>query len=94
MATETYTTVGAINFAKKLKAYTGQAVPVVGKVNVNVTLAGRSAVLPLLVVHSSGPNLLGRNWMKALQYSVPQLHAVAVNESFGLGHQTKPRQPV
>ena len=68
-------------FAKKLKAYTGQAVPVVGKVNVNVTLAGRSAVLPLLVVHSSGPNLLGRNWMKALQYFVPQLHAVAVSES-------------
>jgi len=68
-------------FAKKLKAYTGQAVPVVGKVNVNVTLAGRSAVLPLLVVHSPGPNLLGRNWMKALQYSVPLLHAVAVSES-------------
>ena len=38
-------------------------------------------MLPLLVVHSSGPNLLGRNWIKAVRYSVPQLQALAVSES-------------
>ena len=48
------------------------------KINVQASLA---AVLPLLVVHSSGPNLLGRNWIKALRYSVPQLQALAVSES-------------
>ena len=68
-------------FSKNLKAYTGQQVPIVGKINVKASLAGRSAVLPLLVVHSSGPNLLGRNWIRALRYSVPQLQALAVSES-------------
>jgi len=68
-------------FSKNLKAYTGQQVPIVGKVNVKASLVGRSAVLPLLVVHSSGPNLLGRNWIKALRYLVPQLQALAVSES-------------
>jgi len=67
-------------FAKQLKAYTGQSVLGVGKVKVTVTLAGRSAVLPLLVVDTSVPNLLGRNWMKALHYSIPQLHAVSVSD--------------
>ena len=67
-------------FAKQLNAYSGQPVPVIGKAKVQVTLAGRADTLPLLVVNSAGPNLLGRNWMKALRYSVPQLHAVAVTE--------------
>ena len=67
-------------FTKQLKAYTGQSVFVVGKVKVTVTLAGRSAVLPLLVVDTSGPNLLGRNWMKSLHYSIPQLHAMSVSD--------------
>ena len=68
-------------FSKNLKAYTGQQVPIIGKINVKASLAGRSAVLPLLVVYSSGPNLLGRNWIKALRYSVPQLQALAASES-------------
>ena len=67
-------------FTKNLRAYTGECVPVVGKIKVHANVAGHAAFLPLLVVESSGPNLLGRNWIKALHYSIPQLNALSQAE--------------
>ena len=45
----------------KLRTYTGESIPVLGELAVNVTSQGTSCKLPLLVVKKDGPSLIGRN---------------------------------
>ena len=47
----------------KLKTFTGEVIPVVGKCRVHVTCQGRTEKLPLIVVKNKGPALLGRDWL-------------------------------
>ena len=52
----------------ELCTYTGQKMPVVGSCTVAVEHNNRNVQLPLLIVSGRGPNLLGRNWLRNLQY--------------------------
>ena len=51
----------------KLHTYTGESIPVLGELSVNVTCQGTSHILPLLVVKEDGPSLIGRNWLAMIQ---------------------------
>ncbi len=51
----------------RLYTYTRDRVSVLGKMCVQVTYKGEIKQLTLLVVKGEGPNLLGRNWLKAIQ---------------------------
>ena len=46
-----------------LRSYSGESIPVLGCVDVNVKYGGQKANLPLVVVKRQGPSLLGRNWL-------------------------------
>ena len=50
-----------------LHTYTGEAVPVLGKLMVNVRKDEAQVTLPLLVVKGGGTTLLGRDWLQKLK---------------------------
>lgn len=50
-----------------LKTYTGQTVTVCGQVIVSVSYQSEHFDLPLLVVETTGPPLLGRNWLETIK---------------------------
>ena len=58
----------------RLCFYSGQPIPVVGSVKVNVVYKQQSARLPLLVVQGDGPSLLGRNWLSQLKLDWQEIH--------------------
>ena len=47
----------------KLNTYTGETIPVLGELIVQVEYHSQKATLPLLVVQEDGPSLIGRNWL-------------------------------
>ena len=52
----------------RLCSYSGEPIPVIGSVEVNVAYKQQSARLPLLVVLGDGPSLLGRNCLSQLTF--------------------------
>ena len=58
----------------RLRSYSGEPIPVVGSVEVNVVYKQQSAKLPLLVVHEDGLSLLGRNWLSQLKLDWQEIH--------------------
>lgn len=60
----------------KLKTYTGEKLKVKGMAQVTVGHKGVSKMLPVIVVAGSGPNLLGRSWLKELGLEVHTIHQV------------------
>ena len=51
-----------------LRTYTGELIPVVGEVLVNVQHGEREQKdMPLIVIREDGPCLLGRNWLEMIQ---------------------------
>jgi len=60
----------------QLKTYSGELLPVLGTVQVHVSHGNQTANLPLLVVQTDGPSLLGRNWLEKLQLDWQQIHQV------------------
>ncbi len=57
-----------------LKTYTGQALTVLGSAQVEVRYNGTVKQLPVVVVPGTGPNLLGRGWIKELGMEWEALH--------------------
>lgn len=51
----------------KLRTYTGDDVKVLGQFQPVVEYQNQKKILPLLVVESSGPSLLGRNWLNDIK---------------------------
>ena len=51
----------------QLRTYNEELLPVLGSLEVTVAYNGQQAVLPLLVVKGSGPNLLGRDWLSVIR---------------------------
>ena len=47
----------------RLCSYSGEPIPVLGSVDVNVTYKSQSIKVPLIVVKGSGLTLMGRNWL-------------------------------
>ena len=52
----------------KLRTYTGEAIPVVGKLMVKVQYQGQEEELFLVVIVGDGPSLLGRDWLAKLKH--------------------------
>ena len=57
------------------KTYTGEYVPVLGEINVNVIVNDQQMILPLYLAPGKGPNLLGRSWLGQLRYNWKDIHA-------------------
>lgn len=55
------------NCSMTLKTYTGERVATLGTANVTVKYQDKVKQLPVVVVAGSGPNLLGRAWLKDLE---------------------------
>lgn len=53
--------------AIRLSSYTGDAIPVLGKIIVPVKHEGQEWRLPLVVVKGNKPPLLGRNWLRKIK---------------------------
>ena len=51
----------------KLRTYTGESIPVLGEISVDITCQGTKHTLPLLVVKEDGPSLIGRNWLTQIR---------------------------
>lgn len=60
----------------KLKTYTGQALRVLGSAQVEVRHRGTVKELPVVVVHGTGPDLLGRGWVKELCMKLEAIHNI------------------
>ena len=51
----------------KLKTYSGEALPVLGTLNIQVS-QNKQVCLSLVVVTGSGPSLLSRDWLEKLNW--------------------------
>ena len=51
----------------KLRTYTGEPIPVRGEVSAVIHYDDQHLELPVIVVDTKGPNLLGRDWMSFLR---------------------------
>jgi len=58
----------------KLRTYSGEPLAVVGQREVEIKHGEQSAKLPLLVVQSEGPSLLGRNWLRVFRLDWKVIH--------------------
>ena len=50
-----------------LTTYTGEQLPVVGQLQVEVSYQSQCAKLPLYVVKGHGPRLIGREWLRQIK---------------------------
>ena len=72
----------------RLRMYTGELVKVRGTLNVIVKYEKQEVELQTLVVEGSGPNLLGRDWLRVLTLNWKELfkmHVVKNNQESSLG---------
>ena len=60
----------------RLKTYTGESLPVVGEVVVNVKHNKQAKDLVLIIVGGDGPSLLGRDWLKHLKLDWKAIHSL------------------
>lgn len=66
----------------KLRTFTGESIPVVGKCQVKVGYQGKEMVLPLMVVGcDGGPALFGRDWLERMPLKWEEIMRVEVKES-------------
>lgn len=59
-----------------LKTYTGDRVPTLGMASVTVTYKEKVKQLPVVVIAGSGPNLLGRAWLRDLEMNCVYVNKV------------------
>ena len=62
--------------AVKLSSYTGEAIKVIGAIDVAAGYQDQREKLRLIVVAGDGPSLLGRDWLKSLRVKWDQLYKV------------------
>ena len=62
----------------KLRTYTGELVKVIGTLNVIVKYEKQEVELQTLVVEGSGPNLLGRDWLRVVTLNWKELFKMQV----------------
>ena len=60
--------------AVRLRTYSGEALTVLGTVDVHVQYKEQTAKLPLLVVQGKGPSLFGRNWLQQFHLDWQEIH--------------------
>ena len=57
----------------------GEAITVLGSVDVSVKYKGQAAQLPLMVVKGDGPSLLCNNWLNLIQLDWREIHYLQSN---------------
>ena len=62
----------------QLHTYTGEQLTVLGQIHVSVQYNDQSCSLPVIVVSGTGPNLMGRDWLKHIKLNWPKLCAVSM----------------
>ena len=50
----------------QLQTYSGEQLPVLGQLSVNIHYKGKEERLELVVIFGKGPILMGRNWLETL----------------------------
>ena len=60
----------------KLKTYTGEEVPVLGTIRVEVTHCSESKMLSLVIVKGEGPSLMGRDWLMVSKLDWQAIHSM------------------
>ena len=63
----------------RLCSYSGEAISVIGSMDVTVEYKGQVVQLPLIVVKGEGPSLCGRNWLQHLRLDWREIHRVQGN---------------
>lgn len=53
----------------RLRTYTGETIPLLGALEVDIAYNSQEARARLLVVKGNGPSLLGRDWLNKIQLS-------------------------
>jgi hypothetical protein len=53
--------------SRRLRTYTGEELKIRGSIEVEVAYGEQHKTLPLLVVASEGPSLIGRDWLLQIQ---------------------------
>jgi transposase InsO family protein len=67
--------------AIRLRAYTGNQIPVVGEARVDVKYQDQQSSLTLYVVHGDGPKLVGRDWLRKIRLDWKALCMVVKEET-------------
>ena len=65
----------------KLHTYTGEAIAVLGNLEVEVVYKHQRARLPLLVAKGKGPSLIGRVWLQTLRLDWKEINAIYKSKS-------------
>lgn len=60
----------------RLVTYTGECLPILGRVIVSVKVNHQEAKLPLLIIKGEGPSLIGRNWLAELRLDWNQVNHI------------------
>ena len=60
----------------QLHTYSGETIPVVGKIEVDVQYQEQQAKLPLIVLEGDGPSLFGRDWLSAFRLDWKSINRV------------------
>ena len=64
----------------KLRTYTGEPIPVLGEMTVDVTYRQNHYTLALFVVEGNGPTLFGRSWLEHICLDWKSLGVVTVQK--------------
>ena len=64
-----------------LRTYTGETIPVLEELSVQVEYHGQNATLPLLVVQNESPSLIGRNWLAQIQLDWKSIFSIKDGQS-------------
>ncbi|XP_029551127.1 uncharacterized protein K02A2.6-like [Salmo trutta] len=64
----------------RLRTYTGETIPLLGALEVNIAYNSQEARARLLVVKGNGPSLLGRDWLNKIQLSWGEIKHTRVTE--------------
>ena len=64
----------------KLRTYTGEPMPMLGELTVDITYQQNHFTLPLMVVEGNGPSLFGRNWLQHICLDWKSLGVATVQE--------------
>ena len=79
----------------RLRTYTGEPIPVEGEFSAVIYYGDQHLELPVVVVDSAGPNLLGRDWMNFLRLDWQTIKQVRFDPGRGpkLGKELKTKYP-
>ena len=67
------------NVMTQLTIYTGEAIEILGEVEVTVQYKSQEKSLNLLVVTEEGPSLLGRDWLTHIKLDWSQLNHIQIS---------------